>query len=229
MPWDLEPVLHRQDIRAFLASSSCHLHPLPANNECSTARNRTFEHQFSSKSIDNISPRNPSILPPIAMKNRIQNSVRFTSAGLCLLFSLLVNHTGATVIYWDNNGASTPTGGTWNTTSSFWATSSVLVASPGKWVTSDAACFTAGATSPGAITITVNSAINCAGIFNGSLTPPGCTLTISGTGSLNTPGGLNWALDTSGSNGDPTTIAVPITGGGNVTLEGGAPCTLNAA
>src|ERR1017187_5837737 len=102
------------------------------------------------------------------MKNHTPTSARLISGGLYLLFTLLVNHAEATVIYWDNNGASTPSSGTWNTTSSFWATSSVLVASPGKWVTSDAACFTAGATSPGAITITVNSAINCAGIFNGS-------------------------------------------------------------
>ena len=163
------------------------------------------------------------------MKNRIQNSARFISAGVCLLFSLLANHAGATVIYWDNNGTGTPSSGTWNTTTAQWATSSVLTASTVVWNTADAACFTAGATSPGAITITVNSAINCAGIFNGSLNPPGCTLTISGTGSLNTPSGLNWALDTSGSNGDPTTIAVPITGASVVTLEGGAQCYLHAA
>jgi fibronectin-binding autotransporter adhesin len=163
------------------------------------------------------------------MKNRIQNTARFISAGACLLFSLLANHAGATVIYWDNNGTGTPSSGTWNTTTAQWAATSVLTASTIVWNTADAACFTAGATSPGAITITVNSAINCAGIFNGSLNPPGCTLTISGTGSLNTPSGLNWALDTSGSNGDPTTIAVPITGASVVTLEGGAPCFLHAA
>src|ERR1035441_9141678 len=178
---------------------------------CSTAQNRTF------------------VITSIAMKNRIQNSARFISSGVCLLFSLLANHAGAAVIYWDNNGTGTPSSGTWNTTTAQWATSSVLTASTVVWNTADAACFTAGATSPGAITITVNSAINCAGIFNGSLNPPGCTLTISGAGSLNTPSGLNWTLDISGLNGDPTTIAVPITGASVVTLEGGAQCYLHAA
>src|ERR1017187_7245520 len=163
------------------------------------------------------------------MKNHTPTSARLISGGLYLLFTLLANHAWATVIYWDNNGASTPSSGTWNTTSSQWATSSTLTASPDVWNTADAACFTAGSTSPGAVTITLNSALNCAGIFNGSLSPPGCTLTISGTGSLNTPSGLNWALDTSGSNLDPTTIAVPITGASIVTLEGGAQCYLHAA
>src|ERR1039457_6745 len=163
------------------------------------------------------------------MKDRIQNSARFISASVWLLFSLVTNPAGATVLYWDNNGTGTPSSGTWNTTTPQWAATSTLTASTVVWNTADAACFTAGTTSPGVVTITVNSVINCAGIFNGSLNPPGCTLTISGTGSLNTPSGLNWALDTSGSNGDPTTIAVPITGASVVTLEGGAQCYLHAA
>src|ERR1035437_4825431 len=123
------------------------IQPLHDKGYTATAQNQMYEDSAS------MSPRNP-LLKSIAMNNRIHNSPRFISAGLCLLFFLLANHAGATVIYWDNNGTGTASSGTWDTTTKNWAASSVLTASTVVWNTADAACFTAGAASPGIITIT---------------------------------------------------------------------------
>src|SRR5438132_7814295 len=119
------------------------------------------------------------------MKHVLQHSkvVRAISTSMCVL-GLLANNAGAAVFYWDNNGLSAPSSGTWDTTTAEWSSTSALTASPVVWSTANAACFTAGTVSPGAITITVNSTIGFAGIFNGSLTPPPCDVTISGSGSL---------------------------------------------
>ncbi len=69
--------------------------------------------------------------------------------------------------------------------------------------------------------------MNIAGIFNGTLTPPGFFLTISGTGSLNLVAGAD-AFATGGADGGTTTIAVPMTGPGQVALEGSAQIFFDA-
>jgi hypothetical protein len=46
------------------------------------------------RACDGMCPANP-LLESIAMKNRIQNSATFISAGLCLVVSLLADHAGA--------------------------------------------------------------------------------------------------------------------------------------
>src|ERR1043166_6991840 len=119
------------------------------------------------------------------MKNCFQRSMalRAISTGVCLM-GLLANNAGAAVFYWDNNLLSAPSSGTWDTTTAEWSSNPGLTNAPLVWIPANAACFAAGTVSPGAITITVNSAIGFAGIFNGSLTPPPCDVTISGSGSL---------------------------------------------
>jgi len=160
------------------------------------------------------------------MKNPNSKWLRFLATALCLVFWFPANPAGATVLYWDNNGTGTPSGGTWDTTSSDWATSSTLTSSPGVWNTADAAGFCAGATSAGTITISVNSTIALAGFFNGDLGQPGCYLTLSGSGSLSMDSGLQGCDTTSGST---TTVSVPITGSGGVQSEGAGTLTLSAA
>src|SRR5208283_4428346 len=110
----------------------------------------------------------------IIMKNPNSSWLRFLATALCLVFWLPGNPAGATVLYWDNNGTGTPSGGIWDTSSSDWATSSTLTSSPGVWNTADAAGFCAGSTSAGTITVSVNSTIALAGFFNGDLGQPGC-------------------------------------------------------
>ena len=150
---------------------------------------------------------------------------KFTVASSCLILACLAHNAMATVFYWDPEGASTATAanlaGTWDTTSSQWSTTSAQTASPTTWVSTDAACFCAGSTAvSGGFTVNVNSTISCAGIFNGSLNPPGYNVTLGGTGTINFIAGTD-ALDTSGSDGDPLIMTVPITGPGTAVIEGG--------
>jgi autotransporter-associated beta strand protein len=147
-------------------------------------------------------------------KHLVHKSFRIGSAGFGLLFALAANHAGATTLYFDPNGASPVTAGTytWDTTSLEWATSSALSGSLVAWNSADAACFVAGSFT-GNITVDVNSAINVAGLFDGNLTPPGCNLTLGGTGSLNFPSGAQ-ALGAGGSDANTVTLNIPITGTG---------------
>src|ERR1043165_5148865 len=131
------------------------------------------------------------------MKNLTPPPLRFIPAGLCLLFALLANRALAAIYFWDPNGLSAPTSGTWDTTSAQWATSSTLTASPVVWNTANLAVFTAGNVDPGTITITVNSAINTAGVFNGGTggSVGVTTLTISGSGSLRITGAQGFTTE----------------------------------
>ncbi len=151
---------------------------------------------------------------------------------LCLFSAFLADHAKATVYYWDPEGTTTPTvgnlAGTWDGTTAQWSTTSAQTASLVAWVSGDAACFCAGSasiTTP--FTVALNSTVTIGGIFNGSLTPPGYFVTISGTGSLTLAAGAD-AFSTGGSDGGTTTVAVPMTGSGQVALEGGAQIYFNA-
>jgi autotransporter-associated beta strand protein len=142
------------------------------------------------------------------------------------LFLPLAQHLDAAVFYWDPNGLSAPTSGTWDTTSLQWATSSVLTASPVAWNTANAAVFPAGASGISALTITVNSSFNFAGIFNGVGSSVGVTnLTISGSGSLNLNGGLQGFF--TGNSLWNTLIRVPITGSGGLQNQSGGSLYLS--
>ena len=150
---------------------------------------------------------------------------------LPLLWLFLADNAKSTVYYWDPEGTATPTAanlaGTWDTTSAQWSTANTQTATPIAWG-SVAACFCAGSTTVTTpFTVNVDSAITIAGIFNGALTPPGVFVTISGAGSLTLASGAD-AFDTGGSDGGTTTIAVPMTGPGQVALEGKAQIFFNA-
>src|SRR5579862_7457167 len=95
----------------------------------------------------------------------------------CFLLVVAPQRGSATVIYWDPNGTTSVGGsGTWNTSSAQWSPNSTQVASGSliAWNTADAAGFCAGPSSgvnQGAFTVSVNSAITMAGLFNGNLNP----------------------------------------------------------
>src|ERR1051325_473598 len=143
------------------------------------------------------------------MKSLTQNVSSLVGASLFVWFSLLAPRAGAAIYFWDPNGASAPTGGTWNTSTAQWATSTTLTASPVVWNTANLAVFTAGASLISSATITVNSAINTAGVYNGGTggSLGVTTLTFSGTGSLGITGvqGFNTI------GGATTTFSIPIT------------------
>ena len=154
------------------------------------------------------------------MKKLARSPFRFLLTGFCL-WSVLANNVGAALYYWDNNGASAPTSGTWDTTTAQWATSSTLTASPVVWNTANAAVFPAGASAISTLTITVNTPIAFAGIFNGLTTTIGVTnLIFSGSGSLSLNSGIQgfWT----GTNTLNTIIRVPVTGSGTVQHQGSA-------
>ena len=160
------------------------------------------------------------------MKTSAQNSFKAFSAGLALSCLVLAHRANGTVIYWDPNGTTSIGGNAiWDTTTSQWSASSTQVASGSliPWNAADAAGFCAGptsGTSQGTFTITVNTAITCAGIFNGNLSPGPCNLTISGSGSLNLASGTD--AFSNGGTGPPTgntTITIPITGTVNGVLN----------
>jgi autotransporter-associated beta strand protein len=114
---------------------------------------------------------------------------------LSLAWLLLVCRTYAGIDYWDNNGLSAATSGTWDTTTPQWSTSPSFTASPIVWDPAAAAGFPVGSTNVSAFVITVNSTIPFAGIFNGltngANNGAGVTnLTIKGTGTLSIDSGL---------------------------------------
>ena len=150
---------------------------------------------------------------------------------LPLICLFLAHNAKAAVYYWNPEGTAVETAanlaGTWDG-SALWSTTSAQTATPVAWSSGVAACFSAGATTVTTpFTVTLNSAMTIAGIFNGALTPPGFFVTISGTGSLTLAAGVD-AFDTGGSDGGTTTIAVPMTGPGQVAFESGGQTYFNA-
>jgi fibronectin-binding autotransporter adhesin len=137
--------------------------------------------------------------------------------------TLLANSAKATLTYWDpqsNNAANPYLGdmsGSWEGLS--WSTSNAGQASPQAWVDSTAALFgvhTGGGTPP--FVVSMNANHNCAGMFDGSVTPNGvCTVTITGTGVLNLVAGLD-AFDVA--SGGYLTVSNVLSGPGEFTAEG---------
>src|ERR1700722_12120799 len=83
----------------------------------------------------------------------------------CLIVPFLSNNGRAANQFWDNNGTSAATSGTWDTTTKNWATSSTLTASTAVFSNGNFPEFAAG-TATTALTITVNSAVTCAGMYD---------------------------------------------------------------
>jgi autotransporter-associated beta strand protein len=140
------------------------------------------------------------------------------------MFALMANYAGATILYWNNNGSSTPTSGTWDTTSSQWSIGTAAGGTKQAWATADAAAFRAGAATTDSLTITVNITNLAFGGFQDVNAPSTSTVTISGTGSLS----LNSGLQGFNNGGGPMTINVPINGTGGIAFESGN-CTLGVA
>ncbi len=160
-----------------------------------------------------------------SLKPFIHQSLRSGSAGLCLLFGLLANHAQAGLDYWDPQGTtgSNPyTGdmsGTWE--NSLWSTSSGGSATPTAWVEGDAAVFAvaSGAGTP-AFTVTMNKNHTVAGVFDGPLIPDPVPVTITGSGIMTMPGGLQGFFVNSDS-GDPGSVTIDnvIAGSGTLTAQ----------
>jgi autotransporter-associated beta strand protein len=160
----------------------------------------------------------------------MQNPIKFLAAALCLFITFIATPGMATYWCWDPEGTTVQSTapGTWDTTSAQWSTSTALTGSPVAWGSGGiAALFCAGSVT-GTFTVTVNTNIpNCGGIFNGTLAPPGCFVTLSGTGSISLAAGAD-AFSTGGSDGGTTTINIPLTGPGQVALEAGDQIFFNA-
>jgi len=153
------------------------------------------------------------------LQHIIRRLLPLGAAGACVLSALVAQRAAGAVLYFDPNGPSPVTAGTytWDTVTAEWSTSSALTGSLVAWNSADAANFCAGSFT-GNITVDVNSAINVAGIFDGNLTPPGCNVTIAGSGSLNFASGAQ-ALGAGGSDGNSVTLLIPVTGGTGTQME----------
>jgi hypothetical protein len=159
------------------------------------------------------------------MKNLTSKSLRFIPVALGLACCLLAINAKAGVQYWDNNGTSTPSGGVWDLTSSDWAASSTLTATPGVWNPANAAVFAAGGTSAGNITVNVNTAnLGIAGVFNNGIAGTSCNLTLGGTGSLSLNAGDDAFYVSSGKY---TIVNTVLTGTGIVDAESTGSLYLN--
>ena len=153
----------------------------------------------------------------------------------CLIPSLWATSAGAAIYWWDPNGTTSVGGnGTWDTTTAEWANTGNTLGSQTTslvaWNATSAAGFCAGpsgSTSQGTFTITVNTSIGFAGIFNGPEDPGPCTVTITGSGSLNLASGIQ-GFDTHNSAVGFTHINVPITGSGNVCPQNSGQLYLDA-
>ena len=128
----------------------------------------------------------------------------------------------ATVNWWDPEGTATETAAdlTSNWNNNVWSTTSAQTATPGAFSSGVAVCFCAGSTSVTTpITVTNNSAVSIAGIFNGGLGNPDCNVVISGTGSLSLVNLGAGDGDAFYNGGSTTTIDVPLKGTGEIAFE----------
>jgi autotransporter-associated beta strand protein len=177
-----------------------------------------------------------------SMKKTLQNSRRYLRELLtlgsfvwCLLFAFGANHTQAALAYWNpqgTNGTDPYTGnmsGTWE--NSLWSTASGGSATPTAWVEGNAAVFAvaSGAGTP-AFTVTMNNNHTVAGVFDGPLVPDPVSVTITGSGIMTIPSGLQGFFVTSDS-GEPGTITIEnvIAGSGTLAAQGNGQLYLNGA
>ncbi len=172
--------------------------------------------------------------PISSMKNLNSNSQRFNLAALGLAFSLLANHAGAAVYYWDlqgTTGANPYTGslsGTWENND--WSVSTSGQATPGAWVdiadgrTAEFAIHS-GTGTP-AFTVTMNANHTVAGIINN----PPCTVTITGSGTMTLPFGSQ-LFNIISVSGDPGSVTINnvINGTGSLSKFGTGTLTLSGA
>src|ERR1017187_4198792 len=158
------------------------------------------------------------------MKKLTPNSLKLISATLGLGFCLLANYARAGISTWDPQGSNTQNyylgslSQTWENNE--WSTSQTGQATPGAWVEGNAALFAVhSGTGTPAFTVTMNANHTVAGIFDGSLTPNPCPVTIAGSGTFfNAANNLN-GIDPTANTGNPGSItfnvvvAGPTTGG----------------
>src|ERR1700712_4534140 len=112
------------------------------------------------------------------LKKTTQSSLLLLSFVLCSLFIFQLHSALAVNVWWDNNGISAATSGIWDTTSNKWSLSTNLTASTVAYTNGNFPEFTAGGnTTVSAITMTVNSAVTCAGMATGINTNSGTTVT----------------------------------------------------
>ncbi len=126
------------------------------------------------------------------------------------------------IVYWDNNGTSTPGSGTWDTTTPNWALTSALTASTVASPSSGYVIFAAGTTAIPTLNIAVNSAVSCAGMQDLTSGAIVTNLNFSGTGSI---GIADNALQPfhCGPGTATLTFNVPLTGtGGIMQLDSGS-------
>jgi autotransporter-associated beta strand protein len=162
------------------------------------------------------------------MKQPSSCSVRSISsipAILSLSIVLLSPRASAVVYYWDPNGLAVPTSGIWDTTTPQWSTTSALTATPVVWDPTAAAGFPAGAANISLLTISINSSIGFAGIFNGVSGFGVTNLAIIGSGSLSLNSGLQ-GFSTAQSYYN-TIVRIPISGPGGLQNQAGGSLYLS--
>jgi autotransporter-associated beta strand protein len=134
---------------------------------------------------------------------------------------------GASVVYWDNNGTSTPGSGNWDTSTKNWATSSVLTTSTVVFPSGYAAVFQAGGNSVAASTVTVTTNITIAGIFDNGVAGSvitNLTINASAGASISLVSGQDSFTSSLGS--CTITVNAPLTGAGQVYQGGGGSLAL---
>src|ERR1017187_4631341 len=156
------------------------------------------------------------------MKKLTLNSLRSIPAALGLIFALLANHAGAAITTWDPQGSNTQNyylgdlSGTWENAN--WSTSQTGQATPQAWIEGTAALFAVhSGTGTPAFTVTMNANHIVAGIFDGSLTPNPCPVTIAGTGIYsNAPNNLN-GINPTANTGNPGSVTFNVVVAGDAT------------
>ncbi len=140
---------------------------------------------------------------------------------------MLAYQAGAQTTQWfDNNGTSAASDGTWDTVTDTatpnWAGSATLTASTVAFTNGNYAIFAAGSGTTSTMNINVPGQVTCSGLGDGTTSiggasgSPVTTLTFSGAGSINLPDGV-WPFECGNASPTPSiTINVPITGTGGI-------------
>ena len=155
---------------------------------------------------------------------------------ILMCFLLGYNSFGQVDVWWDNNKASAATSGTWDTTTTNWSLSSALSASTVAFTNGNFPEFAAGSTTISSLTITVNSAVTCAGMATGLSGATVSSTTFSGSGSIGivtnagalVNGGYLQSFNCGGTSGN-FIINVPLTGAGGIIQHGNGYIALEGA